>query len=90
MTMVERLRAIGISEDRIAAVAIGRDASKPTPTALASLAARLMDPEVQADVAAWRAYTSEPDAFRRLRLRIENGPAIDRGFAIDQELPEQK
>jgi hypothetical protein len=89
MSLLEsRLRAIGISPERIEALHLGRDTDKPTPTALAALAARLMAPAVQADVAAWRAYRDEPDCFVRMRRRIADGPAIERGRAIDQELPE--
>jgi hypothetical protein len=87
--LTDRLRAIGVSEDRIAALGIGRETVKPSPTALASLAARLLDPAVQSDLDTWRSYRDEADAFRRMRLRIENGDAIERGREIDR-LPEVK
>lgn len=86
--IADRLRRLGISEERISALALGRDTAKPTPAALASLAARLVEPAVQADLEAFREYNEERDPWRRARMRVENGPSIDRGADVYQELPE--
>jgi hypothetical protein len=88
VSLYERLKALRIPDARIAALAIDPPARKTTAEVAADLPA---DATVAAaNIAAWRAYRDEPDAFRRMRMRQAAHDAIENGRLIDTELPEEK
>jgi hypothetical protein len=78
MSLAERLRAIGVSQERIARFAD----PAPTVAAVVRTAATLADPQAVADLELWRSYSAETDAFKRTRMRTESHEAIERGRQI--------
>jgi hypothetical protein len=80
MSLAERLKAIGVSEERIARFA----EPKPTVAAVVRTAAKLADPQAVSDLELWCMYSAETDAFRRTKMRMENHKAIERGRQIEE------
>jgi hypothetical protein len=79
MTIYDRLRRIGITEERLARVGV-----KPPEAVALTMPADLAT--AAADVEAWRAYRdASPEA--RIRLLYSNAEAIERGRALDARLP---
>lgn len=81
MSLLQRLRALRIGQDRLDALQI-----KDAPPNITQAAAACLEPGAMENIAAWRAYRDETDGFKKARMRATSGPAIDKGRAIDEEI----
>jgi hypothetical protein len=86
VNVYERMKGFGISDDRLRAMGVAPPARKPVADVIAAPDAAA----AVADLALWREYRDTADAFARMRLRAANNEAIERGRALDFELPETK
>jgi len=87
MSVYDRMRSLGVSEERLAVIGV---VPEQAPT-IAEAAASPDLATAQSDIAAWRSWKgAEGNPFLQSSLRAHLGEAIERGKALEAALPVQK
>ena len=95
--MYDRMRALGIPDERIAGLGIRppTNSNEPrtdglNPAGIAEAArretARVLAERALRDVLAWRKYRDAPDPFTRASMGHENLASIERGRLLDEDV----
>jgi hypothetical protein len=94
--MIERLRTLGISEERIKTLGLEQPANETQPRtdglnpvgvihAANRERARALAEQAVLDISVWREYRDAMDPFERARMSRQNAGAIERGRVLDED-----